>query len=114
MHSVPSLAKAIPALHPLPFQFESALSNHNQSCQIQPLALIGRELFMAIRKFEIFSPIKGGDTFSCSSTIESYRVAAGNEIVTVRSDLKGRIKYCALFMVDSGCARMIEIGAATS
>ena len=40
------------------------------------------------QKFEIFSPIKGGDTFNCSSTIESYRLAAGNEIVTVRSDLK--------------------------
>ena len=40
------------------------------------------------QKFEIFSPIKGGDTFTCASTIESYRVAAGNEIVTVRSDLK--------------------------
>jgi acyl dehydratase len=40
------------------------------------------------QKFEIFSPIKGGDTLSCSSTIESYRIASGNEIVTVRSDLK--------------------------
>jgi hypothetical protein len=40
------------------------------------------------QKFEIFTPIKGGDTFTCSSTIENYRVAAGNEIVTVRSDLK--------------------------
>ncbi len=40
------------------------------------------------QKFEIFAPIKGGDTFTCSSTIESYRIAAGNEIVTVRSDLK--------------------------
>jgi len=40
------------------------------------------------QRFEIFTPIKGGDTYSCSSTIESYRVAAGNEIVTVRSDLK--------------------------
>jgi hypothetical protein len=40
------------------------------------------------QKFEIFSPIKGGETYSCSSTSESYRVAAGNEIVTVRSDLK--------------------------
>jgi hypothetical protein len=40
------------------------------------------------QKFEIFSPIKGGDTLTCSSTIESYRVAAGNEFVTVRSDLK--------------------------
>ncbi len=40
------------------------------------------------QKFEIFTPIKGGDTFTCASTIESYRIAAGNEIVTVRSDLK--------------------------
>ena len=39
------------------------------------------------QRFEIFSPIKAGDTFSCSSTIETYKVAAGNEIVTVRSDL---------------------------
>jgi hypothetical protein len=39
------------------------------------------------QKFEIKSPIKAGDTFTCSSTIESARVAAGNEIVTIRSDL---------------------------
>jgi hypothetical protein len=39
------------------------------------------------QRFEIFSPIKAGDTFKCSSTIETYKVAAGNEIVTVRSDL---------------------------
>ena len=39
------------------------------------------------QKFDIKRPIKAGDTFTCSSTIESARVAAGNEIVTVRSDL---------------------------
>ena len=39
------------------------------------------------QKFDIRRPIKAGDTFTCSSTIESARVAAGNEIVTVRSDL---------------------------
>jgi hypothetical protein len=39
------------------------------------------------QRFEIFFPIKAGDTFKCSSTIENYKVAAGNEIVTVRSDL---------------------------
>ena len=39
------------------------------------------------QRFQIFSPIKAGDTFNCSSTIENYKVAAGNEIVTVRSDL---------------------------
>ena len=39
------------------------------------------------QKFEIFSPVKPGDELKCNATIESYRVAAGNEIVTVRSDL---------------------------
>ena len=39
------------------------------------------------QKFEIFSPVKPGDQLTCAATIESYRIAAGNEIVTVRSDL---------------------------
>lgn len=39
------------------------------------------------QKFEIYSPVKPGDALTCNATIESYRVAAGNEIVTVRSDL---------------------------
>ncbi len=39
------------------------------------------------QKFEIFRPIVAGDSFTTSATIENYRVAAGNEIVTVRSDL---------------------------
>ena len=39
------------------------------------------------QRFVIKRPIVAGDSFKCSSTIESYKVAAGNEIVTVRSDL---------------------------
>jgi hypothetical protein len=39
------------------------------------------------QRFEIKSPIKAGDSFTCSSTIESAKAIAGNEIVTVRSDL---------------------------
>ena len=39
------------------------------------------------QKFEIKRPIVGGEVLTCSSTIESARVVAGNEIVTVRSDL---------------------------
>jgi hypothetical protein len=39
------------------------------------------------QKFEIYSQVKAGDNLRCSATIESYRVAAGNEIVSVRSDL---------------------------
>lgn len=40
------------------------------------------------QKFEIFRPIVAGDVLKCSSTIENYKVVAGNEIVTVRSDLR--------------------------
>jgi hypothetical protein len=39
------------------------------------------------QKFQINRPIMAGDQLRCSSTIESYKVMAGNEIVTVRSDL---------------------------
>lgn len=39
------------------------------------------------QKFEIFRPIVAGDSLTTSATIENYRVAAGNEIVTVRSDV---------------------------
>jgi hypothetical protein len=39
------------------------------------------------QRFEIQRPIVAGDHLICSSTIESARVVAGNEIVSVRSDL---------------------------
>ena len=39
------------------------------------------------QRFEIKRPIVAGDILHCSSTIESARNMAGNEIVTVRSDL---------------------------
>ena len=39
------------------------------------------------QRFEIKRPITAGDSFKCSSTIESYKVSAGYEIVSVRSDL---------------------------
>jgi len=39
------------------------------------------------QKFELFRPIVAGDSFTISATIENYKIAAGNEIVTVRSDL---------------------------
>ncbi|CAB4807149.1 unannotated protein [freshwater metagenome] len=39
------------------------------------------------QKFEILRPVVAGDSFTCSATIETLRVAAGNEIISVRSDL---------------------------
>jgi len=42
------------------------------------------------QKFEIHRPIVAGDVFETSATIESHKVLAGNEIVTVRSDLHSK------------------------
>jgi hydroxyacyl-ACP dehydratase HTD2-like protein with hotdog domain len=39
------------------------------------------------QKFEIKRPLKVGDVVRCDSTIESARSVAGNEIITVRSDI---------------------------
>jgi hypothetical protein len=39
------------------------------------------------QKFEIKRPLKAGDVVRCDSTIESARSVAGNEIITVRSDI---------------------------
>jgi N-terminal half of MaoC dehydratase len=47
------------------------------------------------QRFEIHRPIIAGDHLICSSTIESARVVAGNEIVTVRSDLRNQSELVA-------------------
>ena len=44
------------------------------------------------QRFEISRPIVAGDVLICSSTIESARNVAGNEIVSVRSDLHSGTK----------------------
>lgn len=40
------------------------------------------------QRFEIKEPIRAGDLLSVSSTIESVRVVAGNELVSVRADIE--------------------------
>lgn len=47
------------------------------------------------QRFEIHRPIVAGDKLICSSTLESARVVAGNEIVTVRSDLHSETELVA-------------------
>jgi len=39
------------------------------------------------QRFTIISPLRAGMSVTCNCTIESARTVAGNEIVTVRSDL---------------------------
>jgi len=40
------------------------------------------------QRFEIGEPIKAGDRLTLSSTVESVRSAAGNELVSVRADIE--------------------------
>ena len=40
------------------------------------------------QRFEIREPIKAGDILTLSSTVESVRSAAGNELVSVRADIE--------------------------
>ncbi len=62
----------------------------NQSQKILSDPAIGLDWTRVVhgdQRFELKSPIKAGDSFSCTSTIESAKAIAGNEIVTVRSEL---------------------------
>jgi acyl dehydratase len=61
-------------------EFESILTKPE-------IGLDWTRLVQGDQKFEIYRPVVAGDSFTTSATIESYKVAAGNEIVTVRSDL---------------------------
>lgn len=40
------------------------------------------------QRFEIREPIKAGDILTLSSTVESVRSAAGNELISVRADIE--------------------------
>ena len=61
-------------------EFESILTKPE-------IGLDWTRLVQGDQKFELFRPIVAGDSFTTSATIENYKIAAGNEIVTVRSDL---------------------------
>ncbi len=51
------------------------------------VGIIWDRLVHGDQKFDIKRPLKAGDVVTCSSTIESARAVAGNEIITVRSDI---------------------------
>lgn len=61
---------------------------HSQSMLSDPsVGLDWSRVVHGEQRFEILRPIVAGDVLRCSSTIENYKSVAGNEIVTVRSDL---------------------------
>jgi len=72
---------------PPTFSIRISLSQHESILTQPEIGIDWTRLVHGDQKFEIFRPIVAGDVFTCSATIETLRVAAGNEIVSVRSDL---------------------------
>jgi len=73
---------------PPTFTIRITLSQFEEILTRPVIGLDWTRLVHGDQKFQIFSPVRPGDQLNCSATIESYRVAAGNEIVSVRSDLE--------------------------
>ena len=76
------------SIAPPTFTIRITLSQFEEILTRPEIGLDWTRLVHGDQKFHIFSPVRPGDELSCSATIESYRVAAGNEIVSVRSDLE--------------------------
>lgn len=71
-----------------PPTFAITISLEQSQSLLQSSGLDWSRVVHGEQKFEINRPIVAGDVLSCDCTIESARAVAGNEIVTVRADLK--------------------------
>jgi hypothetical protein len=76
------------SIAPPTFTIRITLSQFEEILTRPEIGLDWTRLVHGDQKFQIFSPVRPGDQLNCNATIESYRVAAGNEIVSVRSDLE--------------------------
>ena len=87
--SITAFALAIgePNISVAPPTYSISISLAESQSLLQESGLDWTRVVHGDQRFEIFRPIVAGDTLLCSSTIESARVMAGNEIVSVRSDL---------------------------
>jgi hypothetical protein len=87
--SITAFALAIgePNISVAPPTFSISISLTESQSLLQESGLDWTRVVHGDQRFEIFRPLIAGDTITCSSTIESARLMAGNEIVSVRSDL---------------------------
>jgi len=72
---------------PPTFSIRISLSQYESILTQPEIGVDWSRLVHGDQKFEIFRPVIAGDVFTCSATIETLRTVAGNEIVSVRSDL---------------------------
>ena len=70
-----------------PPTFSISISLTESQALLQDSGLDWTRVVHGDQRFEIHRPLVAGDTIVCSSTIESVKVLAGNEIATVRADL---------------------------
>ena len=72
---------------PPTFSIRVSLSQYKSILTQPDIGVDWTRLVHGDQKFKIYRPVVAGDVFKCSATIETLRVAAGNEIISVRSDL---------------------------
>jgi hypothetical protein len=81
------LSESNTTVAPPTFSIRITLEQSNQILSNPEIGLDWSRVVHGDQRFQLKRPIVAGDSFKCSSTIESYKVSSGNEIVTVRSDL---------------------------
>ena len=72
---------------PPTFSIRISLSQYESILTQPEIGVNWSRLVHGDQKFEIYRPVVAGDIFTCSATIETLRTVAGNEIISVRSDL---------------------------
>ena len=72
---------------PPTFSIRISLSQYESILTQPEIGVDWTRLVHGDQKFEIYRPVIAGDIFTCSATIETLRTVAGNEIISVRSDL---------------------------
>lgn len=72
---------------PPTFSIRVSLSQYEAILTQPDIGVDWTRLVHGDQKFEIYRPVVANDVFKCSATIETLRVAAGNEVISVRSDL---------------------------
>ena len=72
---------------PPTFSIRISLSQYESILTQPEIGVDWTRLVHGDQKFEIYRPVVAGDVFTCAATIETLRTVAGNEIISVRSDL---------------------------
>jgi hypothetical protein len=81
------ISEANTTVAPPTFSIRISLSQYESVLTQPEIGVDWTRLVHGDQKFEIFRPIVAGDVLKSSATIETLRVAGGNEIISVRSDL---------------------------